>query len=409
MSPQSPNVLPPLSANVEEQLTVTDATTAVVRRFIFRGFAWGRYIVLRVGGIVGGIIIGLLLAEMVLRIFVPAVPVTNTPKEFLAPKKIGYVPNVEWDVVEPEFREHITINSLGYRDQEIDRAVPTIVFLGDSQTFGTGVNAGERASDYARRFVQANCSRHNDPVPNILNVAMPGASTIDERRFLVDLQRKGVNVKHIILLVSTNDHYANVQDQDDPDDFDAVEPKSEKPSAIVQWLKENRYKSRFVQLVFPRLARLKWFHTFYAALKADFGLGELVSLRSLYIDERAARTQIEATERAIRRIQELAPITVVLVPDRYRVDTGLRSAALKELQSEISTNNELNIDRESELMTNVARNMGVELIDPTDIFQRNPDSELLSYPINGHLTRQGQRLLGNTILERSSFLQKICR
>lgn len=351
-----------------------------------------------------GISLTLIAAEISLRIVLPSAPTTNTPRDVLGPRKIGYVPFARWNVNEPEFKTVIHINSLGYRDQEIKPGVPTIVFLGDSQTFGTGVNFGERASDVVRESIDKSLT----PL-NVLNVAMPGASTFDERRLLVDVVKKGVNVKHVVLLVSTNDHFANSEDQDDPLEFDHVDGRPKKESAMKSWIKENRYRSRLVQFSLQRLVQLSWFQTMYSGLKADLGVGEFISLRNLYVDEREARNQIISTKQAIEHIQKIAPVTVVMVPDRYRVDPKLRTTAERELSAGLKPWQSVELDRESRLLREVSLTLGADFVDPNDDFRRQSEPHTLAYPLNGHLTVRGQRLLGDSIRKESKYIQSVVR
>lgn len=362
---------------------------------------------IRVSLLTASLLSTFLVCEIIARAILPVGPVTNTPREVLAPGKIGYVPHSSWTVSEPEFTTDIAINSLGYRDVEIDLNKPTIVFLGDSQTFGTGVNQGERASDYVRSLLAAG---HKDAeVPNILNVSMPGASTFDERRFLLDVIKKGVRVSHLVLLVSTNDHFANVEDEDDPIQRDLLEVKPSNYSPIKRLLKEYRYKSRLVQFTLQRLSQLSWFQSLYAEVKSDLGLGEFVALKNLYIDEREARSQVSATKRAVSALRAIAPVTIVIVPDRYRVDATLRASAIEELSTRLKPWQEIELDRESRLMREVATTLQVPFVDPTLQFQLSLEQSLLAYPLNGHLTKTGQELLGKIIATEAPVFAELLK
>lgn len=364
-----------------------------------------RYVLFRLMLLTSGILFSLLTLEIALRLILPSAPVTNSPKEFLASNKIGYKPLAHWTVTEPEFTQKVAINSLGYRDQEIDLTRPAVIFLGDSQTFGTGVNFGERASDRVREMLAERCGTEH--APGVLNVAMPGASTFDEKRFLNDILKKGVKPLHVFLMLSTNDHYANLHDEDDPVDKD-VEDKATKRSASSKFIREYRYKIRIVQLLMSRLAQSDWFQSFYSEIKADLGLGELMALRSLYTDEQSARTQIGATQLAIESLAKIVPLTVVSVPDRYRVNPMLRDVAESELAERVVSRTLIDMDRESRLLREMAGKSRFQYIDPNPEFSDAADPGSLAYPINGHLTIAGQTLLAKIIGDRSEFLRNAC-
>jgi len=369
----------------------------VIRRF-------ARKLVLRLFLAVTGVVAALLSAELIVRTVTPAQGVTHTPEQYLGPRKVGFVPHSRWEIDDPEYRETIQVNSLGYRDEEIDLSRETIVFLGDSQTFGTGVNQGERVSDLVRQYINANC-----PTLNVLNVSMPGASTYDERRFLADVIKKGVKVRHVFLSIVTNDHFANEQDADDPLEFDDDDHLPQRQhSYFSRWVKRHRYDSRLVQLIVERLSRSDLFLSVYSKIKFDFGIGEFRSLRDIYVDEEGSRSRLHYTQTAVDEIQKLAPVSIILIPDRYRFDPTLLKVARKELLQEIKTGQELDFDRESKLVRDIANELTAPLIDPIEFFRSAEDPGSLSFPLNGHLTVTGHKLLAGIILRDPAALRTVC-
>lgn len=351
-----------------------------------------------------GVFISLILGELTVRLATSPYAVTRTPVEFVTPNKVGFIPLSRWQLTEPEFQTTVEINSLGYRDLEIDPEKATIVVLGDSQTFGTGVNAGERMSDHVRAYVEQNCPNYN-----VLNVSMPGASTYDERRFLADVQRKGVSVRYVLLNIVTNDHVGNENDENDPPEFDTEDNKaSATKSRFSIFVQKHRYDSRLVMLLVRTLSAQEWFASWYTNMKFDLGIGEFRALHKIYLDEAASAAQFQFTKRAITKIRALAPVTAVLIPDRYRVDPLLHDTAATELRSHVKPGQILDFDRESRLIKSITEELEVELIDPIENFRRAPDPSALSFPINGHLTRAGQALLGHEVLKSSKGFATVC-
>lgn len=349
------------------------------------------------------LILTLALGEVAVRILIPANGVTHNPIEFINPNKAGFKSNSSWEVSEPEFIEKVSINSLGYRDQEIDPQKESIIFLGDSQTFGTGVNFGERTSDRVEQYVKKNCPNYN-----VLNVSMPGASTFDERRFLLDILNKGVKIKAVFLNIVTNDHYSNFKAKDLPLEFDPKQEVVNRKTKFSFW-KKYRYKSRLINLSLQALSKYPWFLKIYSYLKLDLGLGEFQALKNIYLNEEVSIEQIKATEKAIEKIKEISPVSLILIPDRYRYNLGLQKSAEKELTENITSEEKLDFDREARQLKEVSLKQNIEFIDPIEVFKDHPNPLSLAYPINGHLTKEGHSLLAETIIKQSALLKNICR
>ena len=132
-------------------------------------------------------------------------------------------------------------------------------------------------------------------------------------------------------------------------------------------------------------------------------------MRAMYVDNGVALQQVAATERSLSRMKQLAPLSVALIPDRYRFDAKLESTARKGLSADITSTEAVIMERESELMSAVSERLNIELIDPNDTFRAEGAGELLAYPINGHLTQRGQKLVAEVVLRRSAFLQNLCK
>ena len=349
-------------------------------------------------------VLSLLGAELLLRIVFPSNGVTRIPTQYLTESRIGFTPNAEWTVVEPEFTEKVNINSLGYRDIEVDPARPTIVFLGDSQTFGTGLNFGERVSDIVRAELPSRCASF--PL-QVLNVAMPGASTFDELAFLQDIRSKGVKVQAVLLGVVTNDHLPNKKQTELKEKL-GKDLARKKEWSLSKFLRELRNGSRLISFTTQRLSKIAWFNSIYAKYKLDLGLGEFQSLRNIYANEEIAADKISYTTQLIKQIATIAPTSVVVIPDKYRYVSSLQGAAYEELVKGLQPGETIDFNRESRIMRESLSETSIEYFDPIDTFARHAQPDTLSYPINGHLSPLGARLLAEEILRSSSVLQAAC-
>ncbi|ODT76212.1 hypothetical protein ABS71_03645 [bacterium SCN 62-11] len=135
-----------------------------------------------------GLLLGLLLAELILRLFFPRVHsaqemLDNRPAMFLASDHLPFelAPRFVGRLRGPEFRTEIRLNSQGYRGPE---CVPgSILCIGDSFTFGHGVEEGQT-------WVRLLGSRLGRPV---INAGYHGALYPDG--YLVYLTREGLRLK----------------------------------------------------------------------------------------------------------------------------------------------------------------------------------------------------------------------
>lgn len=98
------------------------------------------------------------------------------------------------------------INSLGFRGREYSQEKPAgthrIVVLGDSVTFGWGVELADRFSDVAERAL--NAGRSDGRTIEILNLALPGYETMHQR-FIFDKQVWPLSPDAIVVCFNRND------------------------------------------------------------------------------------------------------------------------------------------------------------------------------------------------------------
>jgi hypothetical protein len=135
-----------------------------------------------------GVLLGLLLAELLLRLFFPRVHsaqemLNNRPAMFLASDRLPFelAPRFVGKLRGPEFRTEIRLNSQGYRGPECQPG--SILCLGDSFTFGHGVEEGQT-------WVRLLGSQLNQPV---INAGYHGGLYPDG--YLVYLRGEGLRLK----------------------------------------------------------------------------------------------------------------------------------------------------------------------------------------------------------------------
>ena len=99
------------------------------------------------------------------------------------------------NIAEHAYRSTVTTNSLGFRGPEIDPNKPLLVFLGDSITFGYGINDDETITSK----IQAEL-----PTWNVLNTASPGYN-LHQQTAVFREKIKKLDPKALVLIFHFND------------------------------------------------------------------------------------------------------------------------------------------------------------------------------------------------------------
>lgn len=141
--------------------------------------------------LIGGLFFFFILAEGVTRLVMPnsvKLRLMHQPDE-----RLGYrlVPNYEMDHQTSDFDSHIKINSEGLRDYEHQKNKDTDTFrvlvLGDSFTFGVGVNLEESYPKVLETMLNNNTSAGGPKKYEVINAGIEGYGTEQEYRYLEEL------------------------------------------------------------------------------------------------------------------------------------------------------------------------------------------------------------------------------
>lgn len=154
-----------------------------------------------------GIVTALLAAEILVALLLPQqVRMATSPASFF----LEYDPDIGWvnragaEGVSGTARDvgafNVRINSLGYRGKEVAVPKPAevrrIAFLGDSNTFGYGVQEGQRFSDIL--------AQHQPASTEIVNLGVFGYGTEQEAIYL-ERHALGLSPDMVVLAVSAGD------------------------------------------------------------------------------------------------------------------------------------------------------------------------------------------------------------
>lgn len=106
---------------------------------------------------------------------------------------IGY--ELKPNISERAYRSTVTTNGLGFRSAELDPAKPTLAFLGDSITFGYGLEDHETIPAHVAEKL---------PTWNVLNTAAPGYNLIQQTATYRE-KVKQLNPRAFVLIFHFND------------------------------------------------------------------------------------------------------------------------------------------------------------------------------------------------------------
>ncbi len=140
---------------------------------------WGAQIALALLGV----FLSLVMIEMGLRVFYPQY--SGKPVQFHPVLGFSPIPNYDDTYIWPghESVTHFHTNSLGFRDSEIHIPKPENVFrtlvLGDSMTFGIGVEEEEAFTEVIEKMLNDN-AKAGDVRYEVINAGVPGYSTAQE-------------------------------------------------------------------------------------------------------------------------------------------------------------------------------------------------------------------------------------
>ncbi|HVP57036.1 MAG TPA: GDSL-type esterase/lipase family protein [bacterium] len=144
---------------------------------------------------VGSIVLVLVVLEVIFRLFIPQHDFHVSTRAWDRECGLRLVPGMKGASISPEFNTRVAINSKGLRDKEYPYAKPDgtvrILCLGDSYTFGDGVNADECFAKVLEAKLNADSGQQGNRQGNqqggrrweVINAGVPGTGTANELAF----------------------------------------------------------------------------------------------------------------------------------------------------------------------------------------------------------------------------------
>lgn len=350
----------------------------------------------------------MLLAEIVLRAWFNLFPPMNY--NLLPPDKAGLhlfepsdgnafytvKPHYRQEFLRSEFRGEVSTNNIGLReDQDYNGEPVDIAFIGDSYTFGWGVESGERYSDHVRDTY---------PKLNVLSYSYPnGHAPVN---YLAYLQARPELMPRILVLglfafndlagdtadavvLEENGRIVSVGSRSLKVDADGyIVDKAYVPPSLFSWswLKRHTAIGRTVNVATHRLK---------ARGKAPAKPGELKAIDRGEWDA----TALEALD-YVRRIDALtrahgSTLLVFYIPFPSYISESPVCIYTAELCAQQAHSNQL-----GEALASWADEANIRFVDPVSHFREIAgQGQLLYYPYDGHWTPAGHAAAGRLIVD----------
>jgi len=164
----------------------------------------------RLGLVIGGVIVGLLIVEVGLRLVTPTTA-KESIRELMGEKRgtclvkdevlhHKFLANCEGVIKNQDFEVRIKTNSLGLREREIggkERGIYRVLILGDSFAMGWGVEREDRFSEIAASLLKEERGGEKDRV-EVINAGVNSYSTVLELEYL---RYKGIQFDPDLVMV----------------------------------------------------------------------------------------------------------------------------------------------------------------------------------------------------------------
>jgi GDSL-like lipase/acylhydrolase family protein len=333
----------------------------------------------RLGLLLLGLLLPILLLELVLRIFGPVLPGDYQTAEFTvySPQyERANRPNTQGWIKRAEFTQWVRINSQGLRGPELPYAKPPdtyrVMVLGDSFVFALHVTEAETVSSRLQELLN-----QGDPRPRIetINAGTEGWNTINELNWLADEGSKYQPDLVLLMFFVGNDPLHN-----------AKETKANQDHAQQLGLAAARTPFDGLRAALRSVSVAYNVFEFGVLAKIKVDSEDFSDDETKTADNQTERKRLdgwEASELWLGRLRDYCAahnqqLVVVGIPTIYEaVDSKLRTLPLRKIS-----------DR-----------LGVQYVELLDAYQDQPDKvqKRLYFPRNLHWTAEGHALSAQII------------
>jgi hypothetical protein len=348
-----------------------------------------------------GFCMGLVLAEIIVRIFMPKLPDASWGTQLFCRDTVYDCrimrPHVKGVISSEEFLSiDVASNAHGYRDGEWSskkNRKHRVMVLGDSFAWGWGIPADSMLT----RILEA-----SDPDLAVFNLAIPGD---DLYRMYSRLKYhiREVDPTHILVLNYTNDFYCIEQQRKSYERMKSrgLYDRDETFAMTCNQYYKMGWKDYMSRSYLYRVASR--FHFNFRSLAKPHSIKkELDELK-----RNAYRTELETQQdtgwfkppadfytELLKDMAATRKVTILYIPPVYHTDS-VQSAEIKRLLPEIDVD-PLIVNRGLRKLASEFPN--VSYLDPYEILHAQSRKRPLYFSFDGHLNSTGQRLLGNYLI-----------
>ena len=288
--------------------------------------------------------------------------------------------DAKYHIVQPEFEHVVSTNSFGMRADELEGEKPAgirrIIGLGDSFAMGYGVERQDSWLEVLERSLNTRTEESGSPVRyETINAAVPGHDPVFSYQMLY---RRAIRFQPDIVILAVND--SDVFDlamRGGMDRFDEDGRVVGVNDAPFEFLFQHSHLARSIIMLSPR------------------GFGHRLHWNQLTDEEdRTAQKDMASAADGFARLGRERGFRFLMVahPHLYAVDGGKTTSSFGALQAELTA-------------------LGIHYFDLTPLFRRaaaRDSVETYFYPVDGHYTPAGQRLMGmgtDYALQRLEFVE----
>jgi len=308
-----------------------------------------------------------------------------------------------------EFRYQISTNDLGFRNtypftSKGDAENYSVVFLGDSQTFGVGVDDQDTFTSLFARNLNL----------SVLNAACPGYNTIEELLTYTHRIKPFYKPEHIVLFFfAGNDAYENHKNHklfnklESPSSTESSQNPS--PPRLIDTVKNFLSKRSAIYNLFIRIRQFPQINQLlyhYKLVKAT-PPSELAIFKRSENQEALAHWQI--TEEVIKTLKDKVATSgstfwIVLIPDRYQVDATYWQQWVSKYNLD---SQDFDLMLPNRHLAEFATKHGIVFVDPTESLRKShAQGENPFWKIDSHLNPSGHQIIAKLLTARMSEYQQ---
>ncbi len=298
-----------------------------------------------------------------------------------------------------EYKYTVTTDENGFRNSNQDNQGPiAVVFLGDSQTYGVGVNDQETFASHVETLI-------NRPV---LNTACPGYNNIEQLE-LTDEVLKKYRPKYLVLcFFAGNDLFENYSNRFKLQNGAAADVSVPKKESGITNFKNYISKNSAIYNLLIRLRRFEFMNQLFYKLKL-VNLeppNELIAF--LAGDDPEKEKFWRVTDQVLTEIKQKADqnqtnLIIVLLPDRYQVEDKYWDQWVEKYHLDPAKYDRLAPNRH---LLRFCEQMRVPCVDTTEALRGVASNGQAAYwPIDSHLNALGHQTVAQVIAEHLKYAE----